>query len=351
MPITTGHDFFIQWHLTERCNLRCSHCYQTGGRTDELSFAEIKEVADEVSDMLDAWSGIYDIAFSPSFTITGGEPFLRQDLFDVLGYLGGRGFELYLLTNGTLVDREKASQLSAAGVKGVQVSIEGPEEIHDTIRGKGSFLASLKGISFLLEAGLTVTLNATLSEMNAGHFPEMVSLASSLGAQRLGFSRLVPSGRGAGLIEKMMETDRVRSIYEKIFSLKPDDLEIVTGDPVASQMRDDDGNEDQGSIPKGGCAAGLSGLTFLPDGTITPCRRLFVPVGNIRRDNLREVWASSDVLNALRDRSRYKGRCGSCRRWAVCRGCRAIAYAWSLSKGSGDFLAEDPQCFIKRAEA
>jgi AdoMet-dependent heme synthase len=341
-----SHDFFIQWHLTERCNLKCSHCYQSGNRTDELSFAEIREVAADVSDMLEAWSEMYDMAFSPSFNITGGEPFLRQDLFDILGHLGGRGFELYLLTNGTLIDREKAARLALTCVKGVQVSIEGPEEIHDRIRGRGSFASSLRGISFLLDAGITVTLNATLSEINADHFTAMVSLASSIGAQRLGFSRLVPSGRGAGLIDKMIDRAGIRKIYEEILSLKPEHLKIVTGDPVASQMSAESGGHDQGDVPTGGCAAGVSGLTFLPDGTITPCRRLAIPVGNVRTDNLREVWATSDVLNSLRDRSRYKGRCGACSRWADCRGCRAIAYAYSQSRGGGDFLCEDPQCFI-----
>jgi len=340
------HDFFIQWHLTERCNLSCSHCYQSGRRTDELSFAEIRAVAADVSDMLEAWSEKYDIAFSPSFNITGGEPFLRQDLFDILDHLGGRGFDLYLLTNGTLIDREKAAGLALTCVKGVQVSIEGPEEIHDRIRGKGSFASSLRGISFLLDAGLTVTLNATLSNINADHFPAIVSRASSIGAQRLGFSRLVPSGRGAGLVEEMLGRARMRKIYEEIFSLKPKHLEIVTGDPVASQMTAESGSHDQGPVPTGGCAAGVSGLTFLPDGTVTPCRRLAIPVGNVRSDNLREVWATSDVLNALRDRSRYEGKCGACHRWADCRGCRAIAYAYSQSKGEGDFLCDDPQCFI-----
>ncbi len=348
MPVTSGHDFFIQWHLTERCNLRCSHCYQSGHRTDELSFGEIREVASEVSDMLAAWSETYGIAFSPSFNITGGEPFLRQDLFNILDHLGGLGFDLYLLTNGTLIDRESATRLAMTSVKGVQVSIEGPEDIHDRIRGKGSFVSSLRGISYLLDAGITVTLNATLSEINADHFPEMVSVASSIGAQRLGFSRLVPSGRGAGLIEKMIDKERVRDIYAGIFSLKPKHLEIVTGDPVASQMTSNASFGDQGTVPTGGCAAGLSGLTFLPDGTITPCRRLFIPVGNVRRDSLREVWAASDVLNALRDRTRYKGKCAACSRWAGCRGCRAIAYAYALSKGDDDFLAEDPQCFITK---
>jgi AdoMet-dependent heme synthase len=88
-------------------------------------------------------------------------------------------------------------------------------------------------------------------------------------------------------------------------------------------------------------------LTLLPDGTITPCRRMGIPIGNILRDSLREIWATSDVLNALRDKKTYMGKCGVCKRWSICRGCRAIAYAWSRSHGRNDFLEEDPQCFIE----
>lgn len=347
MPVIDSHDFFIQWHLTERCNLRCSHCYQSGRETGELSFEDIRDVTTEVSDMLEAWSDEYDMVFSPSFNVTGGEPFLRHDLFDILDYLGGRGFDLYLLTNGTLVDREKAARLAVTSVKGVQVSMEGPEAIHDRIRGRGSFVSSLRGISFLLDAGLMVTLNATLSDINADYLTEMVALASSVGAQRLGFSRLVPSGRGAQLTQKLMGKARVREIYEEIFSMKPEGLDIVTGDPVAVQMTAESGDCDGGEVPTGGCAAGVSGLTFLPDGTITPCRRLPIPIGNVRKDNLREIWATSDVLDALRDRRRYTGKCGKCRRWAECRGCRAIAFACSQSSGGEDYLCEDPQCFIR----
>jgi radical SAM protein with 4Fe4S-binding SPASM domain len=99
-------------------------------------------------------------------------------------------------------------------------------------------------------------------------------------------------------------------------------------------------------IPAGGCSAGVAGLTFLSDGTIVPCRRLPIPIGNLRTDALREVWVSSPVLEALRDKSRYTGKCGSCERWENCRGCRAIAYAYSVSRGEDDFLADDPQCFL-----
>ena len=350
MPISNLQDFFVQWHLTERCNLRCTHCYQTGGKIEELSLAEIREVLDEITDMLEAWSETYQLEFSPSLNITGGEPFLRKDLFEILEEMRIADFAIFLLTNGTLIDKEKAEHLARLGVSGVQVSIEGSEDIHDSIRGSGSFAASCRGVAHLLKAGLRVTLNATLSEINAEKFRDMVDIANALGVQRLGFSRLVPSGRGLELVNRMLDREKVREIYESIFSLSTGTLEIVTGDPVASQMRNGlrngTGMDDCGSIPTGGCAAGISGLTLLPDGTVTPCRRLAIPVGNVREDSLREIWANSEILEQLRDRRQYKGRCGSCPRWANCRGCRAIAYAYSLTQGKGDLLAEDPQCFI-----
>jgi radical SAM protein with 4Fe4S-binding SPASM domain len=346
MPISSRQEFFIQWHLTERCNLSCSHCYQTGGRVEELSLAEIREVLDEATEMLRGWSAAYQLTFSPSLNVTGGEPLLRKDLFEILHEMRSRDFAIYLLTNGTLIDNEKAMALADLGVRGVQVSIEGPREIHDSIRGKGSFRSACRGVSCLVAAGLQVTLNATLSELNADKFREMVTIASDLGAQRLGFSRLVPSGRGLGLVDQMIDCNRLREIYQAIFSLPTNGVEIVTGDPVASQMRDGAATEDCGTVPTGGCAAGVSGLTILPDGTVTPCRRLMIPIGNVREDSLREIWANSTVLEQLRDRESYRGKCGSCPRWASCRGCRAIAYAYSLSRGEGDILAEDPQCFI-----
>ncbi len=343
MPIASEHEFFIQWHLTERCNLKCTHCYQSGVRNQELTFEEIKAVVGEVEETLKAWSEAFDISFSPSFNITGGEPILRTDIFEAIDIIRRRGFEAYLLTNGTLISREKAASLGGLGLRGVQVSMEGLEKTHDSIRGKGSFASALKGIGNLLHEGMSVTMNATLSEVNAGDLMGLIELAKSTGVQRLGFSRLVPSGRGLGLLDKMIGSEKVRQIYEEIFSIEAEGLEIVTGDPVASQIRCPAGG---GEVATSGCAAGISGLTFLPDGTMVPCRRLFVPIGNIRKDRIREVWATSPVLDALRDKRRYKGRCGRCGRWSGCRGCRAIAYAYSVVKGDADYLADDPQCFI-----
>lgn len=346
MPIANDFDFFIQLHLTERCNLRCKHCYQTGKRQHELSLAEIKALISEASGMLKDWTAAYGIEFSPGVNVTGGEPFLRQDIFEILSEFMKEGFEAYLLSNGTLITPDKAKALAGLGVKGVQVSIEGPEEIHEGIRGKGSFSSSLNGIKHLLNAGMEVTMNATLSDMNAPYFMDIVKLASSLGVQRLGFSRLVPSGRGAIMLNRMLKTEKVNELYGEIFSLNTNGLSIVTGDPVASQMKAPVNNISSDATPSGGCAAGVSGLTILPDGTVTPCRRLPISIGNVRRDSLREIWATSDVLNLLRDKSKYSGKCAKCSRWPVCRGCRAIAYAYSQAQGENNFLAEDPQCFI-----
>ncbi len=340
-------DFFVQIHLTERCNLACTHCYQEGRPGKEMTLDEIGQGLADICDTVRSWSETYEIPFAPSFNVTGGEPFLRKDLPDILRGISRYGFASYLLTNGTLVDGERARMLADLAVRGVQVSVEGPEELHERIRGKGSFSSAMRGIGHLLNAGITVSMNVTLSELNGDFFPDIVSLAVAAGVQRLGFSRLVPYGRGSALSGKILGRERLRRLYEEILSLAVPGLEITTGDPLATQLADGGVGAEPDAPALGGCAAGISGITVLPDGTLTPCRRIGIPIGNILRDGLREVWANSEVLAALRDRNSYNGKCRTCARWAGCRGCRAIAYACSLSRGGNDFLGEDPQCFFE----
>ena len=340
-------DFFFQWHLTEKCNLHCLHCYQEKGLFEELTFPEIKETLGEISLMLEDWSKTYGLTFQTSINVTGGEPFLRPDLFLILEEMIQQGYDLYLLSNGTLLDRDKARRLSRLPVRGVQISLEGLEKTHEALRGKGSFAGALKGIGYLVEAGIPVTINTTLSEINREQFLEMIPLAQAWGARRLGFSRLIPAGQGALLSSHLLKPDQVRELYQEIHSLSPQGLELVSGDPLYRQLESGPAQEDLGSTPRGGCAAGVSGLTLMADGTVTPCRRLPVPLGNVRRDSLRELWSGSPVLERLRDRNRYQGKCGRCRRWAVCRGCRAMAYAFSRDRGRTRLVGEDPQCFLE----
>lgn len=347
MSIHSAFDFLIQWHLTERCNLKCTHCYQNDAPAAELTTADIMHAVHEIAATIQSWKDAYGLTFSPSVNITGGEPFLRDDLFEILEEFRSIGFETFVLTNGTFIDKYQAGRLLIAGVKGVQVSIEGPEAVHESIRGRSSFASSFRGVKHLIDAGLQVTLNATLSKVNADYLLDTIKIASDSGVHRLGFSRLVPSGRGKDFVRQMLGTEEVMRLYDQIFmndSYKG--LEIVTGDPVASQFRNKTGTDDCGDIALGGCAAGISGMTIMSDGTMLPCRRMPIPLGNVKRDSFREVWAASDVLNDLRERKKYKGKCGTCNKWAHCRGCRAIAYAYSQVRGKGDYLAPDPQCFL-----
>src|SRR4030066_2479942 len=115
MAIMHSFDFFVQWHLTERENLRCKHCYQTGSGGQEISLSEVRAVVSEVAEMLAEWENRYGIVFSPSFNITGGEPFLRHDIFEILRFITNRRFDAYLLSNGVLIDRERAQKISAIG--------------------------------------------------------------------------------------------------------------------------------------------------------------------------------------------------------------------------------------------
>jgi AdoMet-dependent heme synthase len=348
MSVNDTHDFFIQWHITERCNLRCRHCYQQERKPAELPLDSIMDIIEEASGMIWDWEDAYGIKLSMSYNISGGEPFLRRDIFEILEEIAWKGADIYILSNGTVIDKDLAQRLAGIGIKGVQVSVEGPEAIHEEIRGEGSFLAAVGGVKNLVDAGVPVTLNATLSSLNAGHFMDMITLSKSLGVQRLGFSRLVPYGRGEAMLDKMIGMEEIKNLYGKIFALEAAPLKIITGDPVASQLTSLENDEDMGNVAAGGCAAGVSGLTILSDGTITPCRRLNIPMGNVKTDSLREVWATSPVLEHLRDRNKYQGKCGACKRWANCRGCRAIAYAYSKAKGQENYLADDPQCFIEK---
>ncbi len=345
MLTKTSHEFFVQLHITEKCNLKCRHCYQTGKHIEEMTLAEIKNVVSETTQMLHDWSDLYNMSFTQSFNITGGEPFLRSEIYEILSFIKDHNAEAYILTNGVLVDKKKADLLKQLKVNGIQVSIEGPQKIHDSIRGKGSFSSSIKGIQHLLDAEIKVTMNTTLSKVNAKYIMEIIEFANTLKVQRFSFSRLVPYGRGLDLIDKMLSREYISKIYKKLFSLKPGSLEIVTGDPIASQMSEDEPSG--GHAATGGCAAGISGITILSDGTITPCRRMPVPIGNIRNDSIREIFTTSSILESLRDKASYEGKCSKCNRWSTCRGCRAIAYAYSNAYGNGNILSEDPQCFIK----
>jgi radical SAM protein with 4Fe4S-binding SPASM domain len=337
-------DFFIQWHLTERCNLRCRHCYQNRKMPTEMSADELLREIDGAARMFEAWESEQNIRVAPSIHFTGGEPLLYPGLWEVLRHAREAGCGVAVMTNGCLVTDDDAHRFKDLGVFEVQVSLEGPEKLHDDIRGRGSFKAALKGAERLSRAGNKVSANVTLSRINSPFIGETVKIARESGFAGIGFSRLVPCGSGENMLAYLLSPDETCLVYEEIHSLNSPDFEVVSGDPLAVTLQ-------QGVQPKGceltlsGCSAGFSGVTICCDGTVMPCRRIGVSMGNLKRKSLRQIWATSKTLWMLRNRASYKGKCGDCALWPSCRGCRAVAYADSKARGRQDLFADDPQCW------
>jgi AdoMet-dependent heme synthase len=343
-PAIQTFDFFIQWHLTERCNLSCRHCYQGGKRIPEMKVDELKQEIDGAAEMFTAWEE-EGVSVTPSIHFTGGEPFLFAGLWEVIAHARRRGFAVALMSNGVLITDEDAVKTKAWDVFDVQISLEGPAAIHDRIRGTGSFQGARRGAKRLLTAGNRVSANVTLSRVNIGCIEETIGIARDTGFNSIGFSRVVPCGRGRGLLDFFLSPEEVRDAYERAFALSDAEFSVVSGDPlagVAQGVRPTAGC----SLSLSGCSAGFSGVTITSDGTVMPCRRIGLKAGNLRRKSLRDIWATSPLLWKLRRRDSYRGKCGACDFWPTCRGCRAVSYAFSSAQGAPDLFADDPQCWI-----
>ena len=344
----TPFEFFVQLHLTESCNLCCRHCYQSEPVT-EMNYQELCGVMAEIKRTVEGWAVDYDMDVSPSLHFTGGEPLLRSDLFSLLSYAWGCGFSVSVMSNGTLIDSEVAKRMRDIQVADVQVSLDGLESTHDCLRGDGSFRRALEGVEYLLAEGVDTNINVTLSRLNMREAERLIQLAEEIGVGGIAFSRLVPCGRGEALTEEILSGPELGDFYCMLRDCGKGKTVVVTSrDPLAGVDGLDDGEIPQTDVPVSGCAAGMFGITITADGTIMPCRRMDLPIGNVRRDSFRQVWADSPVLWSLRTREQYHDGCQSCYYWPVCRGCRAIALAHARAQGSDDFLGPDPQCYHYR---
>jgi radical SAM protein with 4Fe4S-binding SPASM domain len=313
-----------------------------------MSTEEIYQAIDSIKSTVASWVTEYNIEISPSFHFTGGEPFLRTDLFVILNYARRHGFTTSLLSNGTLITSGVAQQLRQAGVQDIQISLDGLERTHNSIRGKGSFTRALHGIENLVNQGVNTYINLTLSRLNMEEIEGLVSLAGDLGVRSVTYSRLVSCGRGKELASQILTADELANLHERLRKYRDGEVTVASRDPLALIIEADSDIPDT-EFPIGGCAAGIFGITITSDGGIMPCRRMDLTIGNIKTDNLRQLWVESPVLCALRHRESYHGGCESCRYWPICRGCRAIALAFARSRGEEDYLGPDPQCPYYRA--
>ncbi len=320
----------LEIRVTKACNLKCSHCSVEAGEAehDELGRSEIKDILEQAKEL----GAVY-------VTFTGGEPLIRSDITKLIKYASSIGLKPNIDTNGTLLTAEKAEALKRAGIEVVQISIDGREEVHDRIRGEGSFKAALAGVENALNAGLHVNINFTLSKANLEEVEHVVVLAQTLGVRSLSLERFVPVGRGSQEYE--LSPQEFRQALRRFFSLANFvGVRLTTTDPL--RVLFDERliklyEEEMKHRVCGGCTAGIAALTVSYDGEVYPCPKLEVSLGNIRKTSLRDIWENSELLWKLRSR---EFECSGCRYINLCGGCRAASYA------KGNLMSRDPQCWM-----
>jgi radical SAM protein with 4Fe4S-binding SPASM domain len=328
-------DFYFQWHITESCNWSCKHCYQNTHKSDDLPLAKLTEIFRRIEDAVNKWGKHGTVSF------TGGEPFLRKkELHELMTYLDKSDYFAYydILTNGSLISKNEAKKLTTyKKLRRVQVSLEGATpETNDQIRGSGSFNSISKAINNLREQNIDVSVMMTITRKNKDEIPALIEILGSMGVQALALERFVPEGRGIKMKDLVLDSYELRDLYKNIYrmAVNAPPLRILLYRPLFNLVGGDDPTV--GAL----CSAGNNALTIMPDGTVFPCRRLPLPIGNILSDGLYKIWYGSEVLWTLRDPGNLKGKCHDCEFLTRCRGCRAMAYFMN-----GDYMAEDPQCW------
>lgn len=350
----------VFWNLTDRCNLSCTHCYSKSGpgRTNEgeLSTAEALKVIDDLADM-----GV------PLILFTGGEPLIREDIWELARHAHNRGLKMALSTNGTLITTGIARRIKESGIEYAGISLDGAKaETHDRFRNSpGAFEQTKKAFAACNEAGLRCGVRVTLTKVNCSELDALVDLSISLGASRFCLYWLVPTGRGSDSYAQLqLDQDEVTEaldlLYRKAKETDPEAMEFLTVDApqdcihlLASMEKD--GSEDladaRGLLEslKGGCSAGTRVANIDTRGNVYPCqfaRSSEFLIGNIQDRPFSYIWADTEnrILARFREKdATFTGRCGRCSYRTLCGGgCRVRAHAVE-----GDFLAEDPFCFVE----
>jgi len=334
----------IAWEITRRCNLTCIHCRAAAlsdSYADELSSQECFRLLDDVASFS-----------SPIIILTGGDPLLRPDVFDIAQYATNKGLRVVLSTNGTTITREKARRMVEVGIKRISISLDGSTaESHDRVRDvEGAFAGALRGIDLAKEAGLEIQINTTITKQNLAEIEKIQELAVDLGAASHHIFLLVPTGRGKNLVDQALTAQEYeetlnwfyrRSKEVKLYlkaTCAPHYYRIIRQQAKREGRPFNQKTFGMEAMTKG-CLGGQAFAFISHRGKVQICGYLEVEAGDIREDNFSHIWYNSPLFRAIREVDGYQGRCGRCEYRRVCGGCRARAYAFS-----GDYLQEDPFC-------
>jgi heme b synthase len=291
----------------------------------------------------------------PVIILTGGEPLLRSDIFDLARHGSSKGFRMVMATNGTLITEETVQAMKASGIQRISISLDGPNpETHDAFRkAKGSFEGSLRGIEMAKKGGLEFQINTTITRANLHLIAEILQLAVNLGAVAHHIFLLVPTGRGKNLQDQEISAPDYEKTLHWFYEQRdrvPLQLKATCAPHYYRILRQQAKKEGKKITPKAygldamtrGCLGGISFCFISHVGQVQPCGYLELNCGNVREKSFKEIWETSPVFQNLRNTDSYQGKCGRCEFRKVCGGCRARAY-----ESLGDYMAEEPYCIYE----
>ncbi len=337
----------LQWHLTERCNLRCSHCYQETNLGEELGFQDLLRILEQYKDLLVQWRGNgSQIPVRGHITVTGGEPFIRRDFLDLLEIFSDNRehFSFAILTNGSFIDAAMARRLHKLNPTFVQVSIEGAQVTHDIIRGPGNFERTISALKYLVQERIDTFISFTAHRANFREFPEVARFGRRLKVSRVWADRLIPRGSGSALREQVLTPDETHEFFEIMNRARNEAASCWFGRTEIAMHRA------LQFLMAGGmpyhCSAGDTLITVQPNGDLYPCRRMPIRVGNLMETSLLELYYQSKLFCALRNRHRISDGCQDCFYAKLCRGgLKCLSYA-----ETGDPFKADPGCWYASSE-
>ena len=321
----------VSWMTTNRCNLKCEHCYQDAAECDsrELTTAEGKAMIEQI-----ARAGFKIMIFS------GGEPLMRDDIFELVAHAAAQGLRPVFGSNGTLITDEVARKLKEAGACSMGISIDSLDAAkHDAFRGvAGAHADTLAGIEACKRAGLDFQIHTTVVDWNRDEVCDITDFAQSIGAVNHSIFFLIPVGRGKYIEETSLKVLENEALLQDIMR-KAAEVDIDVKPTCAPQFTR---VADQLGIPTRytrGCLAGLTYCVVGSEGIVRPCAYMTEDAGDVREQPFDEIWATSPVFERLRTQA-YGGNCGECDHKEHCGGCRARAAYYH----DGDYMAQDDSC-------
>jgi AdoMet-dependent heme synthase len=334
----------VAWETTRNCNLSCKHCRASaehGTFSGELTTDKCLQLVDQI-----ARTG------NPIVILTGGEPLLRDDIFEIAAYGTAQGLKMVMAPNGTLITETTARQMADAGIQRISISIDGATpEAHDDFRGvPGAYEGAISGAQLAREAGVAFQINTTITNQNLHAIPEIMDLAERIGAVAHHIFLLVPTGRGKELAHQAISAADYESTLNWFYDRKKTThLQLkATCAPQYYRILRQRAREENTPISfqthgldavTRGCLGGTAFCFISHVGIVQPCGFLELNCGDITRDDFQHIWEQSPQFLSLRDFNNLKGKCGRCEFKRVCGGCRARAF-----EATGDYLAEEPLC-------